>query len=314
MRRQSAPSRSAFTLFEVILALGLSAVLMGVLAMLVSVQLRVVDRGRANVEEAQLARALLHRIADDLRNTVYSDPSSGQNSASSATGATSGTSTDTNPTGTSGATAGDTETEASEEMGAETSSGLPGLYGTATRLEIDVSPVLRPDEFRRLAQAASDPTQVVEPPSDLKTVAYFLAEEESGLGALGTQDPSTRHGLVRRELDRTAAQIAREQAQLQQIDSETEPIAPEVTSIEFSYFDGQEWLEEWDSEAQGGLPTAVEIRLSIARRAWQRTMLDSIDPGALWQSDGESLVYRLVVRMPTVLPPDMTEILSEELL
>ena len=63
-----------FTLIEVLLSLGLAALVLVALATAVDVHLRCVQSGRTHVEEAQLARALLHRIADDLRNLAVANP------------------------------------------------------------------------------------------------------------------------------------------------------------------------------------------------------------------------------------------------
>jgi hypothetical protein len=42
------------------------------------------------------------------------------------------------------------------------------------------------------------------------------------------------------------------------------PLAPEVASVQFRYFDGLTWFETWDSEQAGRLPRAVEITLGFA--------------------------------------------------
>ncbi|MGD0898924.1 MAG: prepilin-type N-terminal cleavage/methylation domain-containing protein, partial [Thermoguttaceae bacterium] len=62
--------RRGFTLLELILALGLTVIVVGLVSMAVGTQLRLAATGRAQVQEAQLARALLHRIADDLHNAA----------------------------------------------------------------------------------------------------------------------------------------------------------------------------------------------------------------------------------------------------
>ena len=68
------PRRSGFTLLEVMLALGLAVVVLGLVGMGIHVQLAVAAKSRDQVEEAQLARVLLQRIADDLRNAVPFQP------------------------------------------------------------------------------------------------------------------------------------------------------------------------------------------------------------------------------------------------
>ena len=62
--------RRGFTLLEVILALALVVVVLGLLGMAVDVHLRVTDASLGMVEQSQSARLLLRRMADDLRNAI----------------------------------------------------------------------------------------------------------------------------------------------------------------------------------------------------------------------------------------------------
>jgi hypothetical protein len=76
-----------------------------------------------------------------------------------------------------------------------------------------------------------------------------------------------------------------------------------VVGISFQYFDGTQWLADWDSDEYGGLPLAVEILL---------IMSDS-DPDAIGSplqadttTDGAApteRTYRLVVNLPTATIP-----------
>ena len=67
-------SKKAYTLLEVTLALALTAVILGLIGMAIHVHLGVADKSRVQVDEAQLARTLLQRIAEDLRNAVPFTP------------------------------------------------------------------------------------------------------------------------------------------------------------------------------------------------------------------------------------------------
>ncbi len=67
-----------FTLLEVVLALALAALVLYTLTLAVGLHLRMADAGRTDVEEAALARALLRRIADDLRGAVRYDPTAAE--------------------------------------------------------------------------------------------------------------------------------------------------------------------------------------------------------------------------------------------
>lgn len=64
--------RAGFTLFELILAVALSAVLLSLIGMAINLYLMRVDADRGRVEEAQLARSVLNMITDDIRSaTIY---------------------------------------------------------------------------------------------------------------------------------------------------------------------------------------------------------------------------------------------------
>jgi hypothetical protein len=79
----------AFTLLEIILALGLSALVLMAVGTAISLHLRLLDTGRTKVEEAQLARAILRNIAQDLRSAV---PYNAAGSSGSTSGGSSGAS------------------------------------------------------------------------------------------------------------------------------------------------------------------------------------------------------------------------------
>jgi hypothetical protein len=89
------------------------------------------------------------------------------------------------------------------------------------------------------------------------------------------------------------------------MNQQVEPFAPEVFMIQFRYFDGQQWLEEWDSAQIGGVPTAVEITLvlqSAADDAQQPFAMDA----SMFASIDPSQVYRMVVHLPASEPIDST--------
>lgn len=62
--------RRGYTLVEILLALALSAVLLGLLGVGLSVQLRVAGASRNALEGTRAARIALRQIATDLRNTI----------------------------------------------------------------------------------------------------------------------------------------------------------------------------------------------------------------------------------------------------
>jgi prepilin-type N-terminal cleavage/methylation domain-containing protein len=62
--------QAGFTLVEIVLALALVVVVLGLLGMAVDVHLRVADVGRKELEDTRLARMVLQRMGDDLRNAI----------------------------------------------------------------------------------------------------------------------------------------------------------------------------------------------------------------------------------------------------
>ena len=365
--------RPAFTLLEVLLAMALTALVLVVIAMALDLHLRAVDAGRVEVEQAQLARAILHRMADDIRGAVPYDPlksdqtmqlavtadqltkamagsgtSGASGSSGSGTSGSSGSGTSGSggsgssgsggsgagtPSGSAGTGAGggssgtggtgqaSSGSSSSGLSGLSSLSGsgasatgtdattdpnagvcpraLPGLYGTADVLQMDVS------RLPRLDQLSSDVTQspgsgTLDRVSDLKTVTYYVIPPNSGQLATSPQGTTVRTGLVRRELDRAVTAHAAEMGTLDLMDAEVEPLAPEVVAVEFAYFDGLEWLDYWDSQELGGLPWAIQITLLIVPSTNPSgAALPWNDASQTTSADGQPLLqYRHMVYLP----------------
>ncbi len=171
---------------------------------------------------------------------------------------------------------GDGSSTTSNLAGSTTPPPTPGLYGNQFELLIDVSRLPRPDQYFALQNNIMD-TQLSDVPSDIKSVCYYV--QASGMTD-GVQDPlqngsltgiametpkvtaTSGGGLVRRQLDRSITQWANEQGQSDRLSRTGELLAPEVVSLEFSYFDGTEWLTQWDSSQQK-LPMIVRVQLAM---------------------------------------------------
>ena len=63
-------SRAGFSLLELVLAVGLSVALVALLGFAIDLHLTKLDASRSTIERAQIARAILDRIAADLRATT----------------------------------------------------------------------------------------------------------------------------------------------------------------------------------------------------------------------------------------------------
>jgi len=342
------PKHSAFTLLEVILALSLSALVLFTLGLAVDMNLRLLDSGRTEVEEAQLARAVMQIIARDISGSVFFNPSdvqklmstvpsfsinqTAQNQQSGANqnastggggqgggqvggpgggqsggsgggsggqgGQSSQSSFSYNVGNSSVGSGGNNTTEQSDssstDAGTNDSSrttdltdaapqSMPGLFGNANELLIDVSRVPRLDQFNTSTKGNNNAIVLC----DMRTVAYYVVQDDVFLALGANYDWSTSRGLVRREMDRAAAIFASQHGKISDTDNNLQPFAPEVEAIVFRYFDGSQWLKEWDSVAQNGLPPAVEINLAITRQHPR----NNVNP--------QPITYRMVVNIPT---------------
>jgi hypothetical protein len=204
---------------------------------------------------------------------------------------------------------------------------MPGVYGNMYELQVDISRVPRYEEYAVIQADVN--LQALRLLSDVKTVSYFLLGQTGspagGLGMAGMgipTDPTSANytmpglppgqplrGLGRRVVDRAATRYAMNSAGNSFLDQQIELIAPEVMLIQFRYFDGLQWLSEWDSQQFGGLPMAVEIML-VLQSSEEAAESDSLLTGLSFDETASQLdpnhVYRLVVHLPAAELIDMT--------
>ncbi|MBN1589791.1 MAG: prepilin-type N-terminal cleavage/methylation domain-containing protein [Pirellulales bacterium] len=296
-RLQEKPARRGFSLLEVILALSLTTVILLIIGTGVSVQLHAFGTSRARVERAQLARVLLHRMADDLHGLL--PPTETSDSALSIPSSADGESV--SPEGddaaaTSGFSIDEDEPSDSDEDTTSDDTSSATLCGELDWLRIDVVRAVRREgtsSDTSTSSADSTPDSV----GQIETIVYYVvAPEELASQTLPTDSPQTGGGLVRRTLMRPVAAWAAAFGSLEYRDSSVPPLAGEVTAVEFRYYDGNEWLESWDTATTGTLPKAIEIRLYL-------TPVSSDDQRLLQASNGTTgssaelpdVQYRLIV-------------------
>lgn len=306
--------RFGYSLLEVLLALGLTVVVVSIIASSVRLYLVILTDQKIKIERKQIARSVLTMIATDIRAgiqykaTDYSGLESliesqammtsaalpslddiddaditDQDSAGGATGAGGG--------GAS-ADAGDTAAGESFIIDEENVSFRPTLLGSTSVLMLDISRLPRLDQYNPLVASAESMNQT---PADVKSVAYFFSDAaevvdqkiEFSIGVVG--------GLYRREIDRAVAAFQNDFSLVETPDEHTKLLASEIAQIEFRYFDGKDWLADWDSGEAGGFPPAIEISIVIdpARSARNNTTY------AFNGFDANSMeIYRQVVQIP----------------
>jgi hypothetical protein len=285
-------------LLELLLALGLSIVVLIGVGMAISIYLRLFDSSREKIEEAQLARILLRRMSDDIRGAVVRNSVDATNlisqstlSAASTSG-TASTATDGSSdisqltsqlsesqttTDTSSTT---TAVDDSTDLSTSSPQTVPGLYGNSTQLEIDVSRLPRIDQYLTVANQDNSianqnvGTSESDHLSDLRNVSYFvsnisasnsIAGTVGNTGIAGNNGSQTGYGLYRRDRDRASVLYASQNGIADDSSTLGDLIAPEIESLQFAYYDGTQWLTSWDSTQNGGLPVAVQITLAITR-------------------------------------------------
>ncbi len=261
--------RKAFTLLEVILALFLTTITLSLMGMAIQVNMDVANKSRGQVEEAQLARAILQRIADDLRNAVpYQPPagsasSSGSGSTTSSSSASS-TSQASSAGSTSGSGSGSTSSSGSSSTAASTTMPVSGGVFSNDENSIQIETTRRPRVAKAILAAAENGGQ---PPmlSDVRIVTYGLGPPNGGSAMDATFDgPSA--GLYRSEVDRLQFYTAVQNGQSDPsagLEKLGDPDVGEVVNLKFQYYDGTTENDEWDSNEQGKLPSAVRVSLTI---------------------------------------------------
>jgi prepilin-type N-terminal cleavage/methylation domain-containing protein len=269
-------ARPGFTLLEVMLSMAIGILLLSALYVAVDTQLKSAQAAREIVEQSTLARTLLTRMADDIAATIQlSDPGRFRNQQNAAngngmgtggmgtgtgTGAGTGTGTGTGTgmgTGmaTGGTGAGTTGTTGTTDTGNTNTVSIPlGLIGDSSTLHMYVTAL--PRELVHFG--ASD---LVPPLSDTRRISYWLVGGGDGPGG----------GLAKQEVQPVTSDDALNNLPPGSVGNENDYIiADEVRSLTFSYFDGTNWNDTWDSAQPGpdgvtpmGPPRAVSIEIGL---------------------------------------------------
>ena len=300
-RRPADAKQRAFTLIEILLALGLSVVLLAAMYTALDFYRQFSSAGRVDIERSQLARAILRKMELDIRSLVYrkqdSDSSAGQGSTGS----------DEDEDDEENENDSDNEDSITIEVVDPVeaySKNNTGIYGNLQTLVMHVNDPPRLSSMSSVAEGYAYGGRL----SDLRSVAYFLAVPGSGglqglvgelAGGAGTDESTNSgvQGLARFEGDRLSMTLANEQANLESMAGQTKLLAKEINFLQYRYFDGTQWLESWDSVAVSGLPLAIEITIGFRPAAEQSS--NAIGDG---DSKTSTDVYRLVVSLPLSEP------------
>lgn len=279
---------AGFTLLELLIAVGLTSVLMIALFSAMSIYFNLQLDSHEEIARQQIARAVLRQMTRDIQSVVFVKQEVVEEETEEETVA---------PADLDGNSYGESVIDPETVSSTYTN----GIVGTANDLQLFVS---RPD--RNLAYVSSQElTSADQRTGDLLLVRYLIASKSGGgLGskiaereAPGETDGPV--GMVRMEGDlyglSTAFETDEEFPQL----AAAKLQAREVSSLAFRYYDGVAWIEEWDSTARNELPKAIEIVLTIrdSQAAGMAFADDEPDAYALPET-----THRMVVPLPLAEP------------
>ena len=301
MTRTIKTHKRGVTLLELIVSMAISALVLGLIAYAINNHFYIVEKQRMHVEEVQLARALLNRIAIDIKSAVQYegvDVKTALDDVSSedVAGLLSGSGIEIPA---------DLDADGTESSSYDYQTSFPinlGLYGTQNTINFDISRIPRQEEYQTLYSSDSI-NELLDIPSDVKMVSYYVRLGDGTVTA-SAQDvfntSSDVPGLMRRQLSRAITTYAIDNGNTEQLQKSDQLLAPEVVAIEFRYFDGYEWLSGWDSDSYQSLPLAVEVLLTLKSSSPYHSggVVNAFYSNVSLGEQTSAVTYRLVVRLP----------------
>lgn len=234
--------RGGFTLFELMLALGLSVVLLTAISTALHLYWNYSTAGQERMKQSQLVRALLEQIKLDVRSVVFR-----ATDLTDSTGATFELASSSDNETTRVEVQQQTDRQASTEI---------GIVGDDQRLLLQVS--------RARRQSHGDNQDDFDP-SKHEIVVWQVVDDGFELAHSG-DDERPESGIARISADglsidtRTASSVIHELAAGR---GDGKILAKEVKAMNLRYWDGRQWLAKWDSVEERKLPRAIEIAIEF---------------------------------------------------
>jgi len=276
---------SGFTMLEVILAIGLTSLLLAAIYSALDLYWKYTTIGQQQVERAQIARAVFQKFSQDLHSVTYMQKAAEEEEEEA-------------PSDSSETESEEVVIEVTNPDDAYTTGNI-GVFGDAQSLVLHIS---RPGR-QPLFVSSNGGSSAMQ--SDLLSVSYFLAiaGAEGLQGAVGDQYRSTAttgqstQGLARLEGDRLAMSMADGSADIQALAQQSQLLAAEISSLQFQYFDGSDWLEVWDSIEYGTVPQAIKVTIGF-----QNENIEGLEKVANEKINGFENKFSMVIALPLALP------------
>lgn len=282
------PCRSGFTLLELMISIALTGLLMTALYAAMKIYFDLQLDSNEEIERQQVARALLRQITRDIQSVVFVKQTAVE---------------DEDETTTSTELDGNAYGESTIDPETVSTTYTSGLVGSSSDLQLFIS---RPDRTLSYV-SAQEMTSADQRSGDLMIIRYLMANKSGGgLGSAiaDRESPGNESGaigLARVAGDlyglSTAVETDEEYPQL----SAAKLQAKEVSAIKFRYYDGIEWLEEWDSTALNDLPKSIEVTLTLRNLESASDALNADDENQDPYAMPET-THRMVVPIPVAEP------------
>jgi hypothetical protein len=192
---------------------------------------------------------------------------------------------------------------------------VQGIFGTVDTLRIDRAAY---GDWRRAARAV-DPLEQSSAADQPATVRYYFEQgtrqSAEQLAAKGVSEDGKRQGNISglyRQIIPTASLAMQTDPLATSADNVGPPpelMAPEVVKLEIAYYDVQKVYQEWDTGKLQGLPSGIEIILTLHEPRDDETPSEPNTRSDETYSEDELVEYRRFVRLPYVSPPQPADAL-----
>jgi prepilin-type N-terminal cleavage/methylation domain-containing protein len=238
--------RAAFTLLEVLIALSLSLVLISAIYSAVSLHWRFEKVGRERIDRAQLSLAVLRLMTEDVGSVMFTPPTNTTQEEEEVEESTPPT---TPPP------IDDTTTTTDSTQAAL------GIVGTAEQLQLDISQPAREDFVPDESGTESGTTLPAS--SDTVRVTWgLITPTTADVDDSGRRSLTVNPALGRQIVDRLRGVVEVEEDTINHVAlADSSILAREVVSLQFRYYDGYSWVDEWDSVLMERLPRAIEVTI-----------------------------------------------------
>lgn len=281
-------ARAAFTLIEVLIALSLSLVLISAIYSAVSLHWRYEKIGRERIDRAQLSLAVLRLLSEDVGSVMFTPPPS--------TASEDEETTEETPPST------EEDTTTTTTPTTDSAPAALGIVGTADQLQLDISQPAREDFVPEESDTPSGTGLTAT--SDNQRVTWGLVTPTlAEADASGRRSLTVNPALARQLADRLQGVVEVEEETTNNVPlDEASILAREVVSLQFRYYDGYSWVEEWDSVLKERLPRAIEVTIGFLQEDYRQ-------PGSLNLPGQITIVpIKHVILVPASIPVSGEEI------